>query len=525
MFIHLGQIGTQIDPNYSEETVNAAPYYAYGLMSAALGLSSDPIILNPFSNVCTFETDFSNSHVDNIFNLVDNLQKPVYWHVSLVPSGDRLSVDSAITSAQDQMQSLIETMEGYNMLHLLAGFCLDNVSQAYQYADGSQWDRDSFNELVDYIHTTWNVGVAAIINPALDALSLFTPPGGRSAASNTGFTQARSKLCSSPAYTDWLIHVNPLYASPLCERGAFSPDVSRVAGMLQLMKAMPYINHCVVQGFSFMTPTVFDNVQQPEFTQLQLRTLRRSAYFLECCGVTNYTFCSDQSYGAYSDIVLHPGNYKPLASLDPSSSLIPNASGVTNIYLTSTVNTINVMRRVPGGTDITLGTFDKQFLEANPSNLGAYDVPVYVYPFTDAFGGDIRDFEAYIGVPPLCDAFRNNPQSLTLCTTITGMFPGDPIYYFADAPIVDPFDEPVLQINVEDHLADTLNIPAPSNDVGPTCYTYTDAFSTRSLGDISLQNVSDAFGCRVYTAPSMDYIYQYPPLTNPTDVLDDPSSW
>lgn len=521
MLIHLGDLSSnKATGNYTPETLNAAPTYAYGSILASISLSTSPIILSPFSNVCDFNFDVSNSHVDNVFNLVDSLQIPVYWHVALVPSGERLSVTTAIADAEQQMSDIYTVMQAYNILHLLRGFCLDNVSQAYQYADGSQWDRDSFNQIVDYVHTTFNVGVAAIINPSLDALSVFTPPGNR----NTGtlFTQNPSLLSSSPAWADWLIHVNPVFTSPLCERGAFSPDMSRVAGTLQLMKTMPNVNHCVVQGFSFQTVTEFDNIDGIEFTQLQLRTLRRTAYFLECLGITNYCFCADQSYGAYSDVVLHPGMYRPLSTLTASSNVDPNPSGMSNIYLVSDINSITVMRRVPGGTDQTIETFDKQLYATDDPQ--AYDTPIYDYPFRDAFGAVITASGNYNDVPQVTSTFGVNIP-LVLCSEITGMFAGDPVYEIANDPLGGAFGEVVASMNLEDHLHDTLDVTPPSSSVGPACSTYCNTFYTINLGDIALQQVNDTFGTSVYTTPATDYIYQYPPLSMPNDVLDDPSSW
>lgn len=520
MFIHLGDLSSNTQPGYSPQTLDAAPSYAYGSILASLSLSTSPIILSPFSNICDFNFDAGNAHVDNVFNLVDSLQLPVYWHVALIPSGERLSLATAIADAQQQMSDIYTIMQAYNILHLLRGFCLDNVSQAYKYVDGSQWDRTSFNQLVDYVHTTFNVGVAAIINPSLDALSIFTPPGARN--TTTLFTQNPSSLNSSPAWSDWLIHVNPVFTSPLCERGAFSPDMSRVAGMLQLMKTMPNVNHCVVQGFSFQTTPVFDNVGGIEFTQLQLRTLRRTAYFLECLGVTNYSFCADQSYGAYSDVVLHPGMYRPLSAMTAISNVDKNPSGIANVYLVSDINSISIMRRVPGGTDQSIESFDKQLLATE--NPQAYNTPIYDYPFRDAFGNDILLATSYGDGPQVTGTFGIHIP-LVLCSEITGIFPGDPVYQIANDPIAGAFNEVQLSMNLEDHLHDTLNVVPPSSSVGPACSTYCNTFGNINLGDIALQQVNDAFGSEVYAAPATDFIYQYPPLSMPTDVLDDPSSW
>jgi hypothetical protein len=523
MFIHLGTLSSQTFGNYSIQTTNAGPAYAYGMIAASIALSKDPIILNPSSNVCDFTADFTDPHVDNVFNLIDYLQRPVYLHVGLIPSGTRLSLDTAIADAEEQMSTMFTLMQGYNCLHLLKGFCLDHVSQGFTYADGSSWDRNSFNEIVDYTHQTFNCGVAAIINPSLDAVSLFTPPNRTASAL---FTQAPSKLCSSPAYTDYLIHVDPIFVSPLCNRGAFSPDMSRVSGMLQIMKTMPNINHAVVQGFDFESVTQFDNITEAQMNQLQLRTIRRTAYFLECLGVANYSFCADTAYGSYSDIVLHPGTYRPLANLDPSSTIATNTAGVDNVYITSDVKSITVMRRDRVNGDAVLGTFDKQLLETPAAEIAssAYNTPVYVYPFEDAFGGDIRDETSYSDVPPIFDAFGKQIP-IALCDEIQGVFDTDPLFYLADDPLADAFDVVFLNINLQDHLADTLNIGAPSNGVGPTCYTYTDAFGVENLGDIALEDVADAFGVNIYTPPDTDFIFQYPPLAFPQDVLDDPSSW
>jgi hypothetical protein len=525
MLMHLGDLsanGAGASQTYTPQSVNAAPLPAYTLLASAIALSPDPVILSPTHNICGGPIVFSDDHVGNMFSLIESLSQPVYMHVSLIPDTTRVSLTTAIADAQTQMAAIFAIFQGYGILPLLKGFCLDNVSQGFMYGDGSQWNREAFNQLIHYIHKTFMVGAAVIINPAIDALTIFAPPF-RTPLGSTAFTQTPTALGTQPGCEDWLIHVNPIFTSQLCQRGAFSPDISRASGMLRVMAAMPNINHAVVQGFSFIDNTfTFDTVDNIEFTQVQLRVMHRTAYFLEALGVTNYYLCADQSYGAASDVVLHPGLYRPLASVASGSSFVINGSGVNNIYLASDINFIYVYRRVVGGTDQLIAQFDKQFAPITSTTVDTTIAPVFVYPFVGAFDEDVRDIAGYFELTPFTNTFDTIPINFRLCTEFTGVFPTDPVYDFADDPLANTFGVVFYSINVEDHLADTLEIGDPSNSVGPICLTYTNFNGSVTLPDIALSEVENTFGVEVYEN-TVDFIYQYPAPVS-ADIIDDPSS-
>jgi hypothetical protein len=380
---------------------NGADVYMTGLAYTAIAGSSDPVILSlGQENSQTLQQDpssqffFTNQQAVGTLYAIDVLQRPVYIRLAADPSSVRVSTATALVDIQNQAQAIYNVFLSYGMTRLLAGFALDNVSQVYLFNNGTRWNRATLNTLIGSLHTTFSVGVACICEPSLDAINLFTPSAPSIAPLDVSFSITESLLGAAPEYEDWLIHQNPFYLHTAGLETSIVPDLSRLAIILQNMQyfSMPQV---VVQQMGFTTPIMPDGGNGIQFYNSQVELMRRLSYFLETCGITNYWFALDASFGKTSNVIVPKNVYNPLAVLSPTSNVLPNPYGIAGIYI-ETDGLYIYVNTVQDGSVVLIGQFDyaltpvTAIVPATPAVLDntMFTVGTSSVVLDNAFGGD-----------------------------------------------------------------------------------------------------------------------------------------
>lgn len=334
MFLHFGEL----------VSVNGITGVAN--LPSVLASSSGPVFLSMHKEGKLDVSDANKETISNLHYLLGVMKQPAYIRVDVNESNALTTVALAVASAKAQITNIYNLFIGYQSGHLLSGFVIDSITNN-SYADGSVWSNAAINSIVDYAHAQCGLGVALVIDPALDFMSLRRTP--------------KSTFSLSLAYNDMLIHRSPLFTDTVWYDGTIKPDLSRMAGVLQTMKALP-VNQCVVQEFDMTATPQPDSAGGFQMTSVQIQIAKRAAYFFEVCGIADYCICADKSLGA-STGVLHRGIYEPLGMLDKSGLLSPNPYGKATVTIEVDAHYVYVKASVDGQR-ITLGIFSKDLKPA-----------------------------------------------------------------------------------------------------------------------------------------------------------------
>ena len=342
--------------------VNQAPTNSF-ILNHSIYKTSDPICLS-FLQEDAASLSASSSQVIDLIHMLDALRKGVYMRVALYPNMSRLSTVQALIDAKGQVDAIYNIFLSYGLTDYLKGFALDNASLSNVYSDATQLERNDVNVLVDYVHNTYQIGVACFCNFGDDVVSLFTPPSPR-ASSGTDITLSPSRVGYNIPYEDWIIHTNP-FSLTWQSSVVIQPDLSKVAAVLQMIKSLDY-NQGIVQGMPFNGTYVFDNALNIVMDDASLQAIQNMSLFLETLGIYTYALCGDYAFGKTTNLHIDEGAYKPISSLNTAPGVLtaPNSLGIAYTYFYSDSSSVYIKANV-NGTISTIASFSRALQPVSP---------------------------------------------------------------------------------------------------------------------------------------------------------------
>jgi hypothetical protein len=299
----------------------------FGALPTAVSQTGGPVIISTISGDNS-EKNYTPSNIADVANIVGTLKTKVWMRIDASISPARPSL-LALDDVSKQMSAFVGVFVGMNLDYFLEGFVVDC---------GNVRSLDEIAEIVNYSHDILEKPVG-VVN--CDSVGLAMNGAG-------SFGQ-------HPQFSDFVIHASPLTIDAGWGEAAISPNLGKLAQILQTMKTRA-VRQYVLQEFPFLSPAVSDGAGGLQMTLPQIQIMRRAAYLFEVCGVTGYHF----TVGAASiNGFVNRRVYEPLAVLqrsDPATQ--PNPYGVAQIFIDSDSDYIYVKARVNSVTE-TLGLFSK----------------------------------------------------------------------------------------------------------------------------------------------------------------------
>ena len=303
------------------------------LLSQAMSDAAGPVAVSITQEETNTGPNFSPAFVGDMMNQIYLSGKSVFVKVACAPSLSRPTVAASVASAIGQITAIYNLFVGYNMLHRLQGFALNNIFFGERFSDNSVWTRNDVNSIALHAHS-FNKSVMLLSDPALVSIGKFNQPFPYSSdASLNGYLAGAAEIGGNPAITDYVVNINILYPWHLYLE-AYSQlifDLSRFSDILTTARTFTKSNLKFLfhqshphSPYPDYFKVGFDDMMGPLVSAMYKSRLKRCATFIEIAGLRNYCFTVDTAYGAITNGFLIPSMYIGSGAAVNSSEILTN---------------------------------------------------------------------------------------------------------------------------------------------------------------------------------------------------------